>query len=152
MYSQPHGGHASPYLPSERRYTFLRIVAATCTWSAWITLIGAVIAAIWTVSSLSQLGGLAGQLPAAPTPQPVDPDLGFPMPGSPGGANPALQMLAVLPFLKGPLVLLTLATGVFAFLIQVAMGQAIYVLLDMEENTRQASTLLAALARRSGAA
>lgn len=152
MYAQPHGAHANPYVPPTRRYVFLRIVAATCTWSAVITLVGAIIAAVWTLVSISQLGALAGQIPAAPTPQPVDPDLGIPMPGSSGGANPALLVLGVLPFLKGPIALLTLATGVFAFLIQVAMGQAIYVLLDMEENTRQSSALLAALARRSGAA
>lgn len=135
---------AAPLLP-ERRYSGLRMLASMCVVSAWLTLI---------VSVLIGLSLLAMPTPptAAGLPIPTRPDLdpnGLGGTGlGPGGAG------ALLPALAGGLrwigAVTTIGGGVISFFLLAALGQAIYVLLDMEENTRITAHAMAHIARRMG--
>lgn len=133
----------TPLLP-ERRYGGLRFFASSCIGAAWITLI------------LSVLLGLS--MLAAPAPSP-----GLPIPPRPeldpgglggGGIGGAGGIAALLPLLAGPLRLIgaisTIGGGVLSFFFLAAIGQAILVLLDMEENTRITAQAMAHMARRIG--
>jgi hypothetical protein len=97
--------------------------------------------------------------PAAPTgglPIPTRPDLdpnglGGLGGGTLGGAGGAG---ALLPLLAGGLrwvgALTTIGGGVLSFFLLAALGQGLYVLLDLEENTRITAHALAQIARRMG--
>jgi hypothetical protein len=132
----------------ERRYTGLRMLASMCVVSAWLTLI---------VSVVMGLSFLAMPTPGAPPglPIPQSPNLD---PGGLGGlggmGSGAGGVGALLPALAGGLrwigALTTLGGGVISFFLLAALGQAIYVLLDMEENTRITAHAMAHIARRMG--
>jgi hypothetical protein len=69
--------------------------------------------------------------------------------GSGGSATSGTiaSLLAGLQFAGGAF---TLITGVFGFLVLLAAGMLIYVILDMEENTRTAAQAMSSIARRMG--
>jgi hypothetical protein len=113
----------------------LRFVAGICVFSAWATL------------ALSVLAGL--MIMAAPTPP-------LPVPGaaSAPGAGPGDAMATVLGSLMAGMKisggLMTIGTGIFACLAQLALGLIIYVFIDIEENTRLGAHAMTAIARRMG--
>jgi hypothetical protein len=134
----------APIFP-ERRYNGLRMLASMCVVSAWLTLI---------VSVLMGLSFLAMPTPGATAglPIPARPDLD---PGGLGGAGIGAGGIgALLPALAGGLrwigAVTTIGGGVISFFLLAALGQAIYVLLDMEENTRITAHAMAHIARRMG--
>jgi hypothetical protein len=140
MYGSPHPSQpaAAPPAytrPAANRYPMLRFVAATCVFSGWATL------------ALSVIVGL--MIMAAPTPP-------LPIPGaSAGGAPGAGDVIA--PLLGGLMAgmkisggLMTIATGIGACLIQLALGLVVYVFIDIEENTRLGAQAMTAIARRMG--
>jgi hypothetical protein len=134
-----------PLVP-ERRYAGLRLLASTCIGSAWITLILSVIV------GLSLLAAPAVPVPGGlpiPTRPELDPNgLG----GLGGGLGGAGAAGALLPLLASGLrwvgALTMLGGGVLSFFILAAIGQGLYVLLDLEENTRITAGALAQIARR----
>lgn len=138
---------AAPLIP-ERRHTGIRLLASTCIASAWITLV---------VSVLMGFSFLAAPAPGpAGLPLPTRPDLdpgglgglGAGMPGAAGG------MGALLPMLAGGLrwigALTLIGGGVLGFFLLAALGQGLYLLLDLEENTRVTAGAMAQIARRMG--
>lgn len=132
-----------PLVP-ERRYAGLRLLASTCIGSAWITLILSVIVGLSLLAAPT--GPTPGGLPIPPRPD-LDPN-GLGGVGGAGGAS------ALLPLLAGGLrwvgALTTLGGGVLSFFLLAAIGQGLYVLLDLEENTRITAGALAQIARRMG--
>lgn len=137
---------AVPLVP-ERRYGGLRLLASACIGSAWITLILSVIVGLSLLAAPAPaMGGL--QMPARPD---LDPGgLG----GIGGGMGGGSGAGALLPLLAGGLrwvgALSMLGGGVFSFFLLAALGQGLYLLLDMEENTRITAGALAQIARRMG--
>jgi len=141
--SPPPSAAPPSYGPPPRRYPGLRFVASTCVVSAWITLVLSVIGGIMMMAG----GGLSAAAHA--------PSL-MPSTGGEGGAggaapNPGAEMarlvLGGLQFAGG---VMTLVTGVGGFLLLLAVGLIIYVILDMEESTRVAAQAMSAIARRMG--
>lgn len=136
-----------PLVP-ERRHGGLRLLAGTCIGSAWITLVLSVIVGFSLLAAPApSLGGL--QIPTRPE---LDPGgLGGLGGGGLGGAGGAG---AWLPLLAGGLrwvgALTTLGGGVLSFFLLASLGQALYLLLDVEENTRITASALAQIARRMG--
>jgi hypothetical protein len=133
---------------AERRYTGLRLLASTCIGSAWITLILSLIVGF---GLLAAPVAPAGGLPIPPRPE-LGPDgmggLGGGGLGGPGGAASLLPMLAG--GLRWVGALTTIGGGVLSFFLLAALGQALYLLLDVEENTRITASALAQIARRMG--
>lgn len=136
---------AAPPPGPARSYGTLRMLAGTCIFSAWITLV------------LSVLFGLAmlvapspPAMPAAPPAYPGGPggDLGMPTNPGVGQLGPLLGIL--LPGLKMIGVVTTIGGGVMGFFFLAAMGYGLHLLLDMEENTRITAQALAQIARRQG--
>ena len=146
MYNAPREPQAAPAPPSyaapPRRYPGLRFVASTCVVSAWITLALSVPGGILMMFG----GGLtaAAQIPALTG----GADTGSGPGAAAGHAVSAIApILASLQFAGG---VFTLVTGVGGFLVLLAAGLLIYVILDMEENTRTAAQAMSAIARRMG--
>jgi hypothetical protein len=118
------------------------MLASGCIVSAWLTLI---------VSVLFGLGMLAAPSPSAmpglPPAYPGGGDLGV-------GPSPASQLGPLLTFLLPSLKMVgavtTIGGGILSFFLLLAMGQGIYLLLDMEENTRLTAQALVQIARRQG--
>jgi hypothetical protein len=117
-----------------------------CVVSAWLTLIVSVLMGLGLLAmpTPSATAGLA--IPARPD---LDPNgLGGGTGLGPGGIG------ALLPALAGGLrwigAVTTIGGGVISFFLLAALGQAIYVLLDMEENTRITAHAMAQIARRMG--
>jgi len=132
-------------MPPDRRYSGLRMLASMCVVSAWLTLI---------VSILMGLSLLAMPTPGAVPglPIPTRPDLD---PGGLGSTGVGAGGLgALLPALAGGLrwigAVTSIGGGVISFFLLAALGQAIYVLLDMEENTRITAYAMSQIARRMG--
>ena len=132
---------AVPALPA-RSYGSLRMLASGCIISAWLTLV---------LSVLFGLGMLVA--PAAPAMPGLPPgysgggDLG--VGSSPGSQlGPLLTML--MPGLKMVGAVTTIGGGILSFFFLAALGQGIYLLLDMEENTRLTAQALVQIARRQG--
>jgi hypothetical protein len=138
----------TPVFP-ERRHGSLRLLASSCIVSAWLSLL---------LSLLLGLSLLATRAPALPTNlpgyaqrSPYNPGLGGDDLGL--GTGPIGGVGALLPFASGFRVagaIATIAGGVLTFFFLAALGQAIYVLLDMEENTRITAQAMAQIARRMG--
>jgi hypothetical protein len=132
----------------ERRYGSLRFLASSCVAAAWITLI---------VSIVLGFSMLAAPAPTPGLPMGTRPDLD---PGGLGGlgggglGGGAGGIGALMPLLAGPLRMIgaisTIGGGVLSFFFLAALGQAIIVLLDMEENTRITAQAMAHMARRIG--
>jgi hypothetical protein len=117
-----------------------------CVVSAWLTLIVSVLMglSLLAMPTPSPTAGLA--IPARPD---LDPN------GLGGGAGLGAGGIgALLPALAGGLrwigAVTTIGGGVISFFLLAALGQAIYVLLDMEENTRITAHAMAQIARRMG--
>jgi hypothetical protein len=70
------------------------------------------------------------------------------------GADPAGALGALLPSFAGGFRvvggILTIGSGVVGFFCLAALGQSIFLLLDMEENTRITAQAMATIARRMG--
>jgi hypothetical protein len=134
---------------SERRHGSLRMLASSCIVTAWLSLV---------LSILFGLSLLAAPSPSLPTSlpgfnqrSPYNPGLGDDGLGL--GTGPAAGIGALLPFASGFRVaggIATIATGVLTFFFLAALGQAVYVLLDMEENTRITAQAMSHIARRMG--
>ena len=136
---------ASPLPPPvpPRSYTGLRMLASGCIISAWLTLILSVLFGLGMLAapSPSAMPGIAPNYPGAG-------DLGVsPSPGA-GQLGPLLTVL--MPGLKMFGVVSTIGGGILSFFFLAATGQALYLLLDMEENTRITAQALAQIARRQG--
>jgi hypothetical protein len=123
------------------------MIASSCIVSAWLSLI---------LSILLGFSLLATPTPTHPTGLP---GYGQSSPYSPGmggeglGGGPAAALGLLIPFAAGFRVagaIATIAGGVLTFFFLAALGQAVYVLLDMEENTRITAQAMAAIARRMG--
>jgi hypothetical protein len=138
----------TPVFP-ERRHGSLRMLASSCIVSAWLSLVlsvlfGFSLMATPTPSLPTSLPGYAQRVPG-------NQGLGDDGLGMGGGAAGALGSL--LPFASGFRVaggIATIAGGVLTFFFLAALGQAVYVLLDMEENTRITAQAMAHIARRMG--
>jgi hypothetical protein len=123
------------------------MIASSCIVSAWLSLV---------LSILFGLSLMATPAPTLPTSLPgyiqrgpYGPGLGDdPLGGSGAGALGALLPLAAGFRVAGGV--LTIAGGILSFFCLAALGQGIYVLLDMEENTRITAQALATIARRMG--
>jgi hypothetical protein len=136
---------AAPLAVPPRSYGSLRLLASGCILSAWLSLI------------LSILFGLAMLVAPSPSVAPGLPpaysgpgggDLGLsPSPGA-GQLGPLLGFL--LPGLKMVGAVTTIGGGILTFFFLMALGQGLYLLLDMEENTRITAQALAQIARRQG--
>jgi hypothetical protein len=144
MQQAPRSSAPPPPVPA-RSYGGLRLLAGGCILSAWLSLI------------LSVLFGLAMLVaPSAPVgpslppayPVPGGGDLGLPPTSGAGQLGPLLGLL--LPGLKMIGAVTTIGGGVLSFLFLLALGHGIYLLLDMEENTRITAQALAQIARRQG--
>jgi hypothetical protein len=142
------GAPRSPMPPGypERRYGGMRTLASMCIVSAWLSLIFSVIGGLSFLAVPVPSPGIA--LPQRPD---LDPGgLG----GLGGGVGPAGGIGALLPMLAGGLrwvgALGTIGGGVLSFFFLAALGQGLYVLLDMEENTRITAQAMAQIARRMG--
>jgi hypothetical protein len=131
---------APPSLPP-RSYGSVRMLASGSIISAWLTLV---------LSILFGLGMLAAPSPSAiPGLAPGYPggDLGV----SPGPASQLGPLLTfIMPGLKMAGAVTTIAGGILSFFFLAALGQGIYLLLDMEENTRLTAQALVQIARRQG--
>jgi hypothetical protein len=126
-----------------RSYNGLRMLASACIISAWLTLV---------LSVLFGLGMLAvpssPAMPGIPSSIPGAGDLGAsPNPGA-GQLAPLINVL--MPGLKMLGVVSTIGGGILSFFFLAALGQGLYLLLDMEENTRITAQALAQIARRQG--
>jgi hypothetical protein len=132
-----------PPLAPPRSYNSLRMLAGACIISAWLTLV---------LSVLFGLGMLAAPSPSAmPGMTPSFPgagDLGAPPSPGAGQLGPLLTVL--MPGLKMFGVVSTIGGGILSFFFLAALGQGLYLLLDMEENTRITAQALAQIARRQG--
>jgi hypothetical protein len=151
VYSAPHSASPTPgqalYVPAApvRRYPALRFLASGYIWSAWVTLI----------ISIAVGGGLmlgAGFSAATTTAGNTYP--GGTSAGTSGGEGGPAAMGALLqlivPGLKFATGVFTIATGLVTFLLLLAIGEIIFVLLDTEENTRAGAQAMTAVARRMG--
>lgn len=117
-------------------------MASTCVVSAWVTLVLSVPGGILMMAGggMSAVAHLPSAMPGAG-------------PESGGGAGASNLVNTVAPILGGIQFaggIFTLITGVSAFLVLLAIGLLIYVVLDMEENTRVAAQAMSAIARRMG--
>ncbi len=136
----------APPLPSPispRSYSGVRLLASGCIISAWLTLV---------LSVLFGLGMLvapaAPSIPGVPPTYPGAGDLGLaPNPGA-GQLGPLLTVL--MPSLKWFGAVTTIGGGILSFFFLLAMGHGLYLLLDMEENTRITAQALSQIARRQG--
>ena len=131
----------APALPV-RSYGTVRMLASGCIISAWLTLV---------LSVLFGLGMLVA--PASPAMPGLPPgysgggDLGM-------GPSPTSQLGPLLTFLMPTLkvagAVTTIGGGILSFFFLAGLGQGIYLLLDMEENTRLTAQALVQIARRQG--
>lgn len=158
MYNTPRPGPQPPgpphYAPPPeallrppRRYAGLRFVASTCVTSAWLTLALSIIGGVLMIaggaaSATSSAAGMLGPSASGAG-------------ASEGGGSAAGNALgALLPLMLHGLQIaggvFTIATGAITFLVLLALGMLIYVLIDTEENTRTAAAAMTAIARRMG--
>ncbi len=159
MYNSPHaappaGPPRAPTVSALKRYPGLRMLATTCLISAWLTLAGSLIGglvlmvgggsgvAAATANLSSPTGGLAG----------IDDDPGSASRSQQAQAATALQTLLTLalPSIRLASGIFTLVTGGTTFLLLLAAGMLVHVILDTEENTRVAAAAMSAVARRMG--
>jgi hypothetical protein len=163
-------------IPAKKR-SALRFLAGSCVFSAWATLVISVLLAVG--SFLGGFGALATQqrvtsgtqyFQSTPTPTATPAPTGETdefsgIPGLGGGgatgnplARPGLPdlsgalsgfqaLLAPMFFVSG---LITLVTGVLCFLLFLGLGQACYVLLDLEEHQHQLAQVLQMIVARLG--
>jgi hypothetical protein len=142
-YNAPQSPPPRPLVPP-RHYGSLRMLASACVISAWLSLV---------LSVLFGLGMLVAPSPSAipgvpPSYSGGGGDLGL-SPG--GGASQLGPLLALLgPGLKMLGVVTTIGGGILSFFFLAALGQGLYLLLDMEENTRITAQALSQIARRQG--
>jgi hypothetical protein len=132
-YTRP---EASGYLTPSANRSGARLLAGLCAGSAWLTLVVCVLTGI-------------GLLLRSAIPPPSLPVAGL----EGGGAAQTQALMALLtPLLGGVRVVAAIAvigTGVGGFFALMVLAQALYLLLDVEQNTRVTAQALAALARRS---
>jgi hypothetical protein len=150
----------------------LRFLAGTCVFSAWLTLVLSLGGALFGFISATGMAATASRAAqAAPTylpntPSPDNPfgsaggGLGLPgggmgLPGGGMGAPGLPDMGGVLmPFLIALSyagAVFTLVSGIVTFLLFLGLGQACYVLLDLEEQTFRLSETLGLVVARLGA-
>jgi hypothetical protein len=145
---------SSPRLPPtpvfpERRHGSLRMLASSCIVTAWLSLVFSVLFGLSLLATPAP--SLPTSLPGYNQRSPYNPGMGDDGLGL--GMGPAAGIGALLPFASGFRVaggIATIATGVLTFFFLAALGQAVYVLLDMEENTRLTAQAMAQIARRMG--
>jgi hypothetical protein len=149
----------------------LRFLAGTCVFSAWLTLVLSLGGALFGFISATGMAATASRAAqAAPTylpntPSPDNPfgsagGLGLPgggmgLPGGGMGA-PGLGDIGgvLMPFLIALSyagAVFTLVSGIVTFLLFLGLGQACYVLLDLEEQTFRLSETLGLVVARLGA-
>lgn len=142
---QPPPRPAAPLPPPvpPRSYTSLRMLASGCIISAWLTLVLSILFGLAMLAAPSHPG-----LPGIPQNYPGAGDLGL----APNPSNGQLGALltVLMPGLKMFGVVSTIGGGILSFFFLAATGQALYLLLDMEENTRITAQALAQIARRQG--
>lgn len=141
-----HPPRPGPPLPSPvppRSYSGVRLLASGCIVSAWLTLVLSVLFGLGMLAARS-----ASSIPGMPSVYPGAGDLGLqPNPG----AGQATALLALLmPTLKWLGAITTIGGGILSFFCLLAMGHGLYLLLDMEENTRITAQALSQIARRQG--
>ena len=136
---------ASPLPPPvpPRSYSGVRLLAGGCIVSAWLTLILSVLFGLGMLAMPSQLA-----IPGVPQVYPGAGDLGVPPSPGAGQLGPLISVL--MPGLKMFVVVSTIGGGILSFFFLLAMGHGLYLLLDMEENTRITAQALSHLARRQG--
>lgn len=152
-YPGPRNMPAAPLPPARppRSYGSLRLLAGGCIVSAWLSLVLSVLfgLAMLAAPSPSAMPGMPPSYPGGPGfPGGPGNDLGLsPSPGA-GQLGPLLGLM--LPGLKLFGAVTTIGGGILSWLLLLAIGQALYLLLDMEENTRITVNALLQLARRQG--
>jgi hypothetical protein len=146
---------SGPRLPptpvfSERRHGSLRMLASSCIVTAWLSLVLSILFGISLLAAPTP--SLPTSLPGYAQRSPYNQGLGDDGLGG-LGTGPVGGIGMLLPFASGFKVaggIATIATGVLTFFFLAALGQAVYVLLDMEENTRITAQAMTHIARRMG--
>jgi hypothetical protein len=119
------------------------MLASACIISAWLSLILSVLFGLGMLVAPSPSG-----MPGLPPSYPGGGDLGLPSGGGASQLGPLLTLLG--PSLKMFGAVTTIGGGVLSFFLLAALGQGLYLLLDMEENTRITAQALSQIARRQG--
>ena len=152
----------------------LRFLAGTCVFSAWATLVLSILFAIGTFmagASAAAMMGAASRsqqyfpsttptMPSVPSmPSPMDPSGGLlgqdgaspsPMSPSPGPFTGISMLQQFIPALSLAGGVFTLVSGIVTFLLFMGLGQACYVLLDLEEQQGRMENMLQILTLRPG--
>ncbi len=138
---QPPRPVAPPSIPA-RNYGSLRMLASGCVLSAWITLVLSVLFGLVMLVAPSP-----SAMPSLPTSVPGEGgEIG--MPAGPGAGQLGPLLTVLMPGLKMVGAVTTIGGGILGFFFLAAMGQGLYLLLDMEENTRLTAQALVQIARR----
>lgn len=160
---QPAAPLQPPARPRKSRGA-LKFLAGTCVFSAWITLalslLGAAFSFMGAAAASASLGAASRSQQYFPTQPPggLLPGMGgldggggasLPMPGGPfsGGADLLQKALPALGIAGG---VFTLVTGIVTFLLFLGLGQAFYVLIDLEEQQTRMENMLQVLTLRPG--
>jgi hypothetical protein len=143
MQQSPRPASPLPPLAPPRSYNGLRMLASGCVISAWLTLVLSVLFGLGMLAAPS-----APAMPGIPQTYPGVGDMGAP--SSPGAGQLAPLLTLLMPGLKMFGVVSTIGGGILSFFFLAALGQGLYLLLDMEENTRITAQALAQIARRQG--
>lgn len=152
--------------PKRKSRGSLKFLASTCVFSAWITLVLSVFSAFSTFMFAAGFGTMAGSMGASPSgsltapanpslSSPGDDGLGISKPSIPGIGNLGSAMGgAMLGQIVGPVCFafgaFTLVSGIVTFIIFLGLGQACYVLIDLEEQSIQQGEALGIIIARLG--
>lgn len=137
--------------PPRPKYPGVRFLASSCIVSAWLTLILSLVGGVVMIAS-----SVSPDLTPAPqrlSPSPISglDDAGTSAEPRSSQSEAMLALMNVLlPSIKVGSGILTIATGVVTFFLLLALGMLMYVLLDMEQNTRSAAAAMSAIAQRMG--
>jgi len=148
---------ALPHVP--KRFTTLRVVGVICIGSAWITLIGSIAFGLLVMlaptptlppisapaASPGPTGGYGGLFEDEGIDYPVTDPL-----GGLGGSGTAGLYRSMIRVARATTGLLLMASGLLGFILLMAVGQAILVLLEVEQTTRAQGMVIAAMQRRMG--
>lgn len=159
-----------PARPRKSRSS-LRFLAGTCVFSAWVTLVFSIVFAVMTFMAGASAAAMLGTasrsqqyFPTTPSmpsmPSPMDPSGGLLGPEGMSGSlmNPAQGPLTgmtqliqkAIPAMSFAGGVFTLVTGIVSFLLFLGLGQACYVLLDLEEQQNRMENMLQLLTLRPG--
>jgi hypothetical protein len=147
----------------------LKFLASTCVFSAWITLalsvLGAGLSFMGAATAAATLGAASHSqqyFPTTSSPSPLDrlnPGGGLldPEGGSGGMSAPSGPFTGMTELFKTAIPaaavaggVFTLVTGVVSFLLFLGLGQAFYVLIDLEEQQHRMENMLQVLTLRPG--